>query len=157
MRTKIAIALIIFFDVVMSGTPYTAIMACPIWIVVSLIRSAICRPGWRTAILRVAPPLLTLGLVLANSAFQQTVMDKNAARIIAACEEYHQVNGNYPKALDDLVPQFLPSVPVGKYCLMGKFRYSNPQDGFPRLMMPPPWLGRRIAYDFGQQKWMWSR
>jgi hypothetical protein len=155
-RTTIAIALIIFFDVVMSGTPNCAIMFCPIWILVSLVRSAICRPGWRTAILRVAPPLVTLGLVLANSAFQQTVMDKNAARIIAACEEYHEVNGKYPETLDDLVPHFLPSVPVAKYCLVGEFRYFGPQDGFPRLMMPLPSFGR-IGYDFGQQKWLWRR
>ena len=41
-----AAAIVLTFDLVLSGSFLVATLVCPIWIVVSLIKSAIHRPGW---------------------------------------------------------------------------------------------------------------
>ena len=90
---------------------------CPIWLLVSLLKNAIERPGWGLALVRVGIPVWTLGLVIANNAVQLGVAEANAQRVVAACEAYHAANGRFPKNLDELVPQYMNSVPVARYCL----------------------------------------
>jgi hypothetical protein len=117
------------------------------------LKNTIQRPGWGLALLRIAIPALTLGLVLANDAVQYRIGKANAPRIIAACEQFHADNGEFPKTLDDLVPQYLPSIPRAKYCLTyGEFVYWN-RDGRSSLMwyaIPP--FGRNI-YSFQERRW----
>ena len=72
---------------------------CPIWFLVSLLKNAVQRPGWRLALVRIMLPALTLCLVRANNAIQIGVAEKNAQRVVAACEEYHAANGRFPKDL----------------------------------------------------------
>jgi hypothetical protein len=40
---------------------------------------------------------------------------RNAEQIIAACRAFHAKHGRFPEALEELVPEFLPSVPPAKY------------------------------------------
>jgi hypothetical protein len=47
---------------------------------------------------------------------------KNAEQIIAACKAFHGKHGRFPRALEELVPGFLPAVPPAKY--------SGPHFGF---------------------------
>jgi hypothetical protein len=123
------------------------------WFLLSIVRNAIQRPGWRLAILRTAIPLVTLGLVLANNAFQLRVAEANAPRVVAACEAFHDSNGRFPKTLDELVPRYMPIIPRAKYCLdHGEFVYFFNQ-GEPMLVwyVVPPYY-RRI-YDFDTRRW----
>lgn len=152
---SIGIALVLLiWDAGLDGSFGLSFLFCPIWFLVSILKNAIQRPGWRLAILRIAIPPLTLGLVLANDAVQLKIAKTNAARVVAACEEFHTANGKYPQTLDELVPQHLPSVPRAKYCLaFGKFWYSNREGGSPMLVwwaVPP--YGKKI-YDFEKQRW----
>lgn len=112
-------------DVGMDGSYMFSILACPFWFLASVIKNLIERPGWRVALLRIAIPPLTLGIALGNTALQWKIAETNADRIIKACEQFHVANGRYPKTLDELVPQYLPSVPRAKYCLLGVFWYVN--------------------------------
>ncbi len=147
-----ALALLIW-DAGIDGSCLMSLMVCPIWLLVSVLKNAIQRPGWRLALLRIAMPALTLGLVLANAAFQFRISEANAVRIIAACEEYHAANGKFPKTLDDLVPRYMPSIPPAKYCLGGKFVYSSSGEEYHILLWQeaPPYF--RKVYQFETRRW----
>jgi len=141
------------WDVAFTGSFGLSFLVCPIWFLVSVLKNEINRPGWRLALLRIAIPALTLGLVLANDAVQYRIAEGNAPRIIAACDEFHAANGRFPQTLDELVPRYMRSIPRAKYCLeFGEFRYWD-LDGHPILVwyVVPP-FGRKI-YDFENRRW----
>lgn len=149
-----AAAVLLAWDVAFSGWFGASLIFCPIWFLLSLLKNVIQRPGWGLALLRIAVPAVTLGLAWTNDAVQIRVAEANAPRVVAACEEYHAANGRFPKNFDELVPQYLPSVPRAKYCLgpWGQFVYFYNQ-GKPMLVwyVVPPYY-RRI-YDFETRRW----
>lgn len=150
-----AAAVLLAFDAVHGGTFLMSIIFCPLWILVSLLKSAIHRPGWGLALVRIGIPALTLGLVMANNAVQLRIAEGNAQRVVAACEAYHAASGRFPKKLDELVPQYMSSVPVAKYTMgpWGRFVYSNGGSGKPMLFwyVVPPYYRR--SYDFETRRW----
>jgi hypothetical protein len=152
-RSVVAAAVLLAWDGALYGSFVMSWIFCPIWFLVSLLKNAIERPGWGLALVRIGIPALTLGLVRANNAVQLGVAEANAQRVVAACEEYHAANGRFPKNLDELVPQYMNSVPFAKYCLgpPGRFAYYN--SGTPMLVwqVVPPYY-RRI-YDFHTRSW----
>jgi hypothetical protein len=147
---------LLVLDVVLSGSFLMSYLACPIWFLISVVKNAIQRPAWRLALLRIAVPALTLGLVLGNNALQWKIAEANAERIIKACEEFRTANGKYPSKLDDLVPGYLKSVPRAKYCLClfwGEFHYWNDEEVHAMLVwckIPP--FGTKI-YTFEDRRW----
>jgi MFS family permease len=145
---------LMFWDCVNGGTYITSIIVCPVWLATSVVKNTIQRPGWRTALLRIAAPALTLGIVLANDAFQRDIAERNAKRIIKACDDFHAANHRYPRTLDELVPRYLNCVPRAKYCLTwGEFRYWNLGNDEPFMdwcVVPP--FGRKI-YNFKERRW----
>jgi hypothetical protein len=152
-RSVVAAAVLLAWDGALYGSFLTSMIFCPIWFLVSLLKNAIERPGWGLALVRIGIPALTLGLVRANNAVQLGVAEANAQRVVAACEEYHAANGRFPKNLDELVPQYMNSVPFAKYCLgpPGRFAYYN--SGTPKLVwqVVPPYY--RKIYDFHTRSW----
>jgi hypothetical protein len=152
-RSVVAAAVLLAWDGAFSGSFLMSMIFCPIWFLVSLLKNAIERPGWGLALVRIGIPALTLGLVRANNAAQLGVAETNAQRVVAACEEYHAANGRFPKDLDELVPQYMNSVPFAKYCLgpPGRFNYYN--SGRPMLVwqVVPPYY--RKIYDFHTRSW----
>ncbi len=153
-RLSVVIAIMLLaWDVAFSGSCVMSLLFCPIWFLGSILKNALQRPGWGLALCRIAIPAMTLVLVLANDAFQLKVAEENAQRIIAACDEFHAAKGRYPKTLDELVPDYLASVPQAKYCLsFGEFTYFN-SSGSPMLMwcVVPPY-GRK-HFDFEDRRW----
>jgi hypothetical protein len=151
-RASIGIALVmIALDAVLSGTYILSAIVCPIWFLLSVVKNATNRPGWKLVLLRIAIPALTLGLVLTNDTLQCRIAESNAARIVEACEEFHTANGRYPKTLGELVPKYMSSVPHAKYCLaFGEFLYSDKQPVLMWYAVPP--YGREI-YNFEGKNW----
>jgi len=152
-RLSLGMALMLLaWDAAITGSCLMSILVCPIWFLVSVLKNVIQRPGWRLALIRIAIPPLMLGLMLANNSLQLRIAKANAERVIAACEEFHAANGKFPETLDELVPQYLPSVPCAKYCqIYGELRYWN--HGHPVLewcVVPP--FGRKI-YNFDERRW----
>jgi hypothetical protein len=145
---------LLFWDAVLNGSFLMSFLVCPIWFLLSILKNAIQPPGWRLAILRIAIPPLTLGLVLANNAVQLKIAKANAPRVVLACEQFHAANGKFPKTLDELVPRYMPSVPRAKYCLAyGAFHYLNWGDRPPKLIWYTfPILGKNV-YDFEKRRW----
>jgi hypothetical protein len=126
---------------------------CPIWFLVSLLKNAIERPGWGLALVRIGIPALTLALVRANNAVQLGVAEANAQRVVAACEAYHAANGRFTEKLDELVPQYMNSVPVAKYCLGPSRCFYYSSFGTPMLywqVVPPHF---RKIYNFETRSW----
>jgi hypothetical protein len=151
-RSVIGAVLLLVWDGALNGTFVWSWIFCPIWFLVSLLKNAIERPGWGLALVRIGIPALTLGLVRANSDVQLGVAEANAQRVVAACEQYNAANGRFPKNLDELVPQYMNSVPFAKYCLLsGRFAYYDL--GTPKLywQVVPPYL--RKIYDFHTRSW----
>lgn len=126
-----------------------SLAVCPVWFLLSLVKNALQRPGWWIAMLRLVVPLLTLALVVSNDAMQRRIAGRNAATVIAACEQYRATRGTYPRSLDELVPQYLPSIPRSKYCLaFGDFDYFD-FGGHPMLVwcIVPPFGHRTYNFD----------
>jgi hypothetical protein len=151
-RSIIGSLALLAFDAGFCGSILMSWIFCPIWFLVSLLKNAIQRPGWGLALVRIGIPVLTLGIVKANSDFQLTVAETNAQRVVAACETYRAANGEYPERLQDLVPQYLNSVPVAKHCL-GPSRIFYYFSDKPLLVwyVVPPYL--RKIYDFETRSW----
>jgi hypothetical protein len=150
-----AAAMLLTFDVVHSGSILMSTLFCPIWILISFLKSAIRRPGWGLAVARILFPVLTFCLVRANNTFQLRVAETNGQRLVAACEEYHAANGRFPKKLDELVPKYMNSVPVAKYCLSpgSKFLYvsNDPASALLAWEIVAPYY--RKVYNFGTRRW----
>jgi hypothetical protein len=150
-----AAAIVLTLDVVLFGSILMSLVFCPIWILVSLLKSAIHRPGWGLALARILIPALTLWLVKANDAFQLRVAETNGQRIVAACEEYHAANGRFPGDLDELVPKYMNSVPVAKYCLGpgSLFFYTSSTSGATMLAWEIVAPHYRRIYNFDTRRW----
>jgi hypothetical protein len=150
MSAAIALALLAG-DVVFGGTYMLSALICPVWFILSTMKNAVERPGWRLALLRIAIPALTLAVVLANNSLQWRIAEANSTEIIAACEAFHAANGTYPKTLGELVPRYMASVPRAKYCLIfGEFVYFPEQPMLMWYAIPP--YGREI-YNFEERRW----
>ena len=150
-------AILIAFDVLLSGSFLASYLVCPVWFLVSVVKNVIQRPGWRIALFRISVPVLTLGIVLGINAIQWKIADVNAERIINACEEFHVANERYPQTLNELVPRNLGSIPRAKYCLFqGEFvyYYSPDEEGSHFLLwwyrVPP--FGKEV-YSSKDRRW----
>jgi len=70
--------------------------------------------------------LAAFAMVLGARAVNNRISERNAAVIIAACDEYLKKNGAYPESLKGLVPAYLPKVPPARYTwTSGNFRYRR--------------------------------
>ena len=149
-RSLIGVALLLWFDVAFSGSALMSTLCCPVWILVSLVKNAIQRPGWGLALVRVGIPALTWWLVGINNDFQLAMARRNAQQVVQACELFHADQGRFPGNLEELVPRYMESVPRAKYCLIGRFQYFN--SGNPMLVWQVVGFYRRI-YFFEERRW----
>ncbi len=146
-------AILIVFDVILSGSFLISYLVCPVWFLVSVVKGAIRLPGWRIALFRIAAPVMTLGIVLTLNEVQWKIAEIQAERIINACEEFHDANGRYPQSLNELVPRHLRSIPRAKYCLMfGDFWYFGSNEAPSLMWVKIPPFGRAI-YNFEDRRW----
>ena len=93
--------------------------------------------------------LIAAVAVFASNTLQNRMADRRAIKIGNACLSFRVKYQRYPRRLDELVPEFLPSVPVPKYTLGADhfFYYSPPSGGEPMLFyeaVPP--FGRRFYH-----------
>ena len=127
-QALVCAAVLLAWEGAVLGTFSVSPLICPFWFLVSLIQSIIRRPGWAVGFVRSMIPVLTLALVLGNTALQSRIAHAHAERVIQAAEEYRRTVGTYPAKLDELVPRHLSSVPRAKYSLLGVFLYIASTD-----------------------------
>jgi hypothetical protein len=149
----IGAALLLIFDAIISGSFLLSMFVCPIWFLISVVKNIIRRSGWKVTLARIAVPILALALVFGNAAVQSRIATTNADRIIKACEQFTAANGRYPTKLDELLPQYLRSVPRAKYSVaFAEFSYWSLEGrhGLMWIAIPP---FSRMIYNFEQRKW----
>jgi hypothetical protein len=75
---------------------------------------------------------------------RKTLVERKAVKLGNACLAYHAKYDRYPERLDDLVPEYISSVPAANYGILGKdkFFYSA-HDG------PQPFIYYRCLPLFG--------
>ncbi len=92
--------------------------------------------------------LLACMAVFVTNNLQNRMADRRAIALGNACLAYRAKYQHYPQRLQELVPEFLPSVPVAKYALSGFFFYSRPSSGGEPMLyyeeLPP--FGRRFYH-----------
>lgn len=125
------------------------LMALFVFFPVALLVRRRDRRKYRRRLVKIAIYVIAGVAVLGCNEFQNWLADQRAIAIGNACLKFHAKYKRYPDRLDELVPDFLPSVPVAKYTPVGNhFAYSNsPQGGEPMLFYEafPP-FGRRFYH-----------
>ncbi len=107
-------------------------------------------------VLRLVVALSLAPGVLAVNYGQNYLARERADRVVAAIDAYHADHGDYPEALSDLAPVYLPSVPLAKYTLMfSTFNYMKVKDGAILFYVALPPFGRP-TYRFGAGKGSWG-
>ncbi len=95
-------------------------------------------------------------LVFTCNTVNNRIAEQRADALVAAVKAFQTKHQRYPKALDELVPEYIPAVPNAKYvALFSNFLYFY-GEGRPFLMyihLGP--FGRR-AYHFNTGKWEYS-
>jgi hypothetical protein len=91
---------------------------------------------------------IILGLSLNNK-----IAEHRSEIIITALEKYNAQYQHYPDKLDELIPEFLPKIPMAKINLLGQFHYYNFKNDKHSLMyMVIPPFGRAF-YSLEEKKW----
>jgi hypothetical protein len=106
------------------------------------------RRKYEQRLVKIAIYVLTGVAVLGSNTLQNRIADRRAIAIGNACLAYRAKYHQYPAELEDLVPEFLPSVPVAKWG--GEhFNYSRALDPDREPMLyyaaVPP-FGRRFYH-----------
>ena len=59
----VPVIILLAWDGVLWASFVLSVLACPVWFLLSLLKSAVERPGWGLALVRIAMPAATLGIV----------------------------------------------------------------------------------------------
>lgn len=110
---------------------------------------------WKTEAQKMTVVFVACLCVLGTIALNNQLAERRMLRLASACTQYKAKYQKYPGHLDDLVPDFMSSVPVAKYTLMPQwsiFIYfgasTSPVIGY--YAMPP--FGRRL-YHVEKKTW----
>lgn len=139
-----------FFALVLLAVVLLYFLPATLWALPSNRRVAMLR-GAKAGIYLLAAVSIFVTLGLQNS-----MADRRAVKLGDACLAYRAKYHHYPKNLEALVPEFIPSVPVARYGLLGDDRFSyvsGQDDGEPMLWyeaVPP--FGRRF-YHMETRSW----
>jgi hypothetical protein len=164
LRGHIKAALLLFaFDGLYYAQGVTTVFVTLIMVVIGLVRIALGLVyGDRARLLHgvrvIAFYLALSGAVVGTICVNNLIAHKRADRIVAALRAYKGRNGHYPKRLADLVPEYLPSIPLAKYTIMGHaFEYSFDADkhtGVLEYLIIPP-FSRRV-YSLETETWRYT-
>ncbi len=161
LRRSLVIAAVLYvLDALVLDQGVWAILAVLIVAVVRLSRAALAlaRTGWtatRVHALTVLIYLLMATAVLGTKYANERIARDRAEVVIAAVRQYEQRQGRLPERLEDLVPDFLPSVPRAKYTLLqvfNSFVYDDSPSRHTLMWMALPPFGR-VTYNFEQGRW----
>ena len=92
--------------------------------------------------------LMVFSLNWANNHIAQA----RAERLVAEIKTFQSKYGHYPKALNELVPEFIEHVPLAKYTLaFNRFIYHGSGDAMLMYVALPPF--GRPYYNFADERW----
>lgn len=97
--------------------------------------------------------LVAVVSVFAFNRASNEMAHQRANNVISAVKAYHQEHRAYPKRLDDLVPDYLTSIPRAKYVLgLGEFKYLYDAVLPALIYVEYPPFGR-TTYRFERGEW----
>ncbi|MDB4970086.1 MAG: hypothetical protein JWN44_5775 [Myxococcales bacterium] len=124
------VVVLYFVDALLLCQGAITVVVAAVMVVLGLIDAlrggaALRRRGVATICSYAVLALAVLGTICANNALAR----HNATHVIDALERYKADHCGYPQRLEDLVPGYLPSVPLAKFTLaFNSFFYSS-RDG----------------------------
>lgn len=148
---------IVAFDAA-DGSFLLSMLACPLWLIGSVVQSLWRRPEWGVALGRAAIPVAVLAITLANDSLQRRIALGRAERVVAAIRAFHDEQGRYPSDLQELVPKQLPFVPRPKVAIVfNDFSYAagRGERGAMLWWIDVPPHGKR-SYRFDEARWSFT-
>ena len=151
-KTVITASVLFILDAFVMNQGSIAMILILLVLFVFLPRALWARKDKTLSNARAARALIYLSAAIAvfvANTLQNQLADRRAIALGKACIAYHAKYGQYPEWLDNLVPEFVPAVPLAKYTLMsGHFSYFRSEaDKEPMLYyqaLPP--YGRRFYH-----------
>jgi len=155
LRTSFLWGLAVFAYDAANGSCLFSMLACPLWALISLVRSTCRQSGWGVALSRAAIPVAVLTIAVVNDSFQRRVATERAEQVVYAIRAFREKHGRYPKDLQQLVPKHLPLVPRAKYAIAySGFYYSGgggeSRPGLWWIDIPPH---GKLYYNFDKARW----
>lgn len=152
--TLVAVVALFVVDALVFSQGFFSTLVAGIMCLVVLARLAVAGSGTRLPLAKklslwVLLPVATIGTISANNALAKS----RAETVIAAVHAYRAKHGVYPAALENLVPEFLPSVPRAKLTLgFHRFEYLVREDkAWLHYTSVPPF--GRPTYNFAARRW----
>lgn len=96
---------------------------------------------------------LAIGAMAGFSRFNVRLATERAEVVIAACRRFESDFDRLPTTLDELVPGYLPRVPLASWTVLGAFSYETRTK--PQLTFFNPWPILRV-YVFETGQWWWD-
>lgn len=87
------------------------------------------------------------------SRFNIRLASDRARVVIASCRRFEKDFGRLPLTLDELVPGYMPRIPLASWTVLGAFSYETASR--PKLTFFSPWPTLRI-YVFETDEWWWD-
>jgi hypothetical protein len=93
--------------------------------------------------------------VFTSNSINNKIAQNRANNLVLIIENFHQVTGNYPKTLNDLVPSYISKLPKAKYTLgFNSFEYINHEGSISLFYHAIPPFGRP-TYVFDRKEWIY--
>jgi hypothetical protein len=153
-KTSLIAAALFVFDALMLNQGLIALCLIFLTLLVFLPRALWVRRSdrrlYQRRLTKAGIYLLAAVAIFACNDWQNQMADRRAIKIGNACLAFHAKYQRYPNRLQELVPEFLPAVPVAKYMLGGAdhFFYFSPPSGTEPMLyyeaLPP--FGRRFYH-----------
>lgn len=159
LRITIILAAILFvFDAFVLNQGFVSLIVILITLVVLLPRALWVyrksRQLYLTRLTKAGIYLLAALFVFAANALQNRIADRRAIALGNACLAFHTKYNRYPRQLNELVPEFIPYVPMAKSLTGASFMYFSPPNGHEPMLyyqaLPP--FGRRF-YHMEKRSW----
>jgi hypothetical protein len=91
--------------------------------------------------------------IFASFNLNNRLAGQRAAVVIAAIDKFHDQRGRYPNSLQELVPEYMPTIPRANFTLKaGAFNYGAYGEA-PSLMYFSYWPFARRYFNFKGRKW----
>jgi hypothetical protein len=158
-NTVIVACLWFVFDALLINLPFFSFfwlaLVVPVLVVLWVwgrVRERLKKPtNWRMKAAKVLIITLASMCVVLSLALNNAMADRRMERVAAACEQFNAKYHRYPHTLEELVPEFLPSVPLAKYVLnqWSSFAYSEEWHWLMYYQRPP--FGRKF-YTLGTKE-----
>ena len=150
-KTLCVAASIFVLDAVILNQGFVAVililLALFVFFPVAVLQRRRDRPKYEQRLVKIAIYVLTGIAVLGSNTLQNRIADRRAIAIGNACLAYRAKYHQYPAELEELVPEFLSSVPPAKWG--ESFNYSRALNGDHEPMLwyaaVPP-FGRRFYH-----------